>query len=58
MFCAIELNCSYPMKEQLHSWKAEAGPFPYNAVVPQEAKLSITTAMLVKTEHDTLLVVN
>ena len=58
MFCAIEFNCSYPLKEQLHSWRAETGPFPYNAAVLPEAKLSITIATLVKTEHDTLVVVN
>lgn len=58
MFCVIELNCSYPPKEQLYSWRAETRPFPYNAAVFLEANLSITIAMAVKLERDTPVVVN
>lgn len=58
MFCAIELNCSYSLKEQLHSWRAETGPFPYYAAMLQETKLSITIATLIKSVCDTLVVVN
>jgi len=56
MFCAIEFNCSYALKEQLHSWRPETRPFPYNAAVLQEAKFSVTIAMVIKTEHNNLVV--